>query len=129
MFTGLQSRLIGGATILLLILGGWLYVSNLQSTIKTLETDNSRLSDQVKTQNTAITKFKTEAESRLKDAKEELKVAQEEAAKIQVKSRIIYRTVPSKGLEGCENDKQSALDLLNAANQSSTLNLMNEVKK
>jgi len=74
-------------------------------------------------------KLKNEADARLANAQAELAVAQAQADKITTKSRIIYKTVPTKGTATCEGDRQSTLDLLNTANQTGVLDLMNGVTK
>ena len=129
MLTGLYARLIGVAAILALVGGAYWYVTNLQGKVKTLTADNIVLQTKVKTQNAAVEKFKSEADARLLSAQADLAVAQEAAAKIQTKSRIIYKTVPSKGTATCESDRASTLDLLNAAGQTGTLDLMNGATK
>lgn len=129
MFAGLYARLIGLAAILALVVGAWWYVSHLRTQVKTLTADNIILVDKVKSQNDAVQRFKTEADSRLAITQAELTVAQASAAKINTKSKIIYKTVPSKGTSTCENDRQSSLDLLNAAGQTGTLELMNGATK
>ena len=129
MLTGLYARLIGVAVILALVVGAYWYVSNLQGKVKTLTADNIVLQTKVETQNAAVETFKKEADARLLSAQVDLAAAQEAAAKIQTKSRIIYKTVPSKGTETCESDRASTLDLLNAAGQTGTLDLMNGATK
>lgn len=129
MFTGLYARLIGIAAILALVVGAWLYVSHLRTEVKGLTAANTLLTEQVKTQNAAVDKFKVEADARLVSAKADLAVAQEAATKIQSRSKIIYKTVPTKGTATCENDRTSTLDLLNAAGQTGTLDLMNGATK
>jgi hypothetical protein len=129
MFTGLYARLIGIAVILAAVVGAYWYVTHLQSQVKTLTADNIVLQDKIKTQNAAVDTFKNEADARLTSAQAELAVAQNAATQIQTKSRIIYKTIPSKGTATCENDRASALDLLNAAGQTGTLDLLNGVTK
>ena len=129
MLTGLYARLIGIAAILALVIGAYWYVTNLQGKVKTLTADNIVLQTKVEAQNAAVETFKKEADARLLSAQADLALAQEAAAKIQIKSRIIYKTVPSKGTATCENDRASTLDLLNAAGQTGTLDLMNGATK
>lgn len=129
MFTGLYARLIGIAAILAVVVGAYWYVTHLQNQVKTLTADNIVLQDKVKTQNAAVDVFKKEADSRLATAQADLAVAQEAATKIQTRSKIIYKTVPSKGTATCENDRTSTLDLLNAVGQTGTLDLMNGATK
>lgn len=129
MLTGLYARLIAGAALLAVVVGAWWYVSNLRTQVKELTAANVILNAQVETQNAAVEKFKNEADARLVAAQADLIVAQEAASKIQIKSRIIYRTVPSRGTATCENDRQSTLELLNAAGQTGTLDLLNGVTK
>jgi len=129
MFTGLYARLIGIAAILALVGGAWWYVHNLQTKNAALTTENILLNDKIKTQNAAVEKLKNEADARLANAQAELAVAQAQADKITTKSRIIYKTVPTKGTATCEGDRQSTLDLLNTANQTGVLDLMNGVTK
>lgn len=125
MLTGLYARLIAVAAILALVVGAWMYVSHLRTEVKDLTLANVTLTSQVQTQNAAVDKFKNDADARLQSAKADLAVAQEQATKIVTKSRIIYKTVPSKGTATCETDRASTLELLNATNQTGTLELMN----
>ncbi len=129
MFTGLYARLIGLAAILAIVVGAYWYVNNLRNKVKTLEADNIVLVEKVKTQNEAVEKFKTEADARLASAQADLAIAQAQSEKIVTRSKIIYKTVPSKGTATCEADRTSTLDLLNSAGQTGTLDLMNGVTK
>lgn len=129
MLTGLYARLIGVAAILALVIGGWLYVSHLRTQVKDLTAANTVLTEQVKTQNAAVDKFKTDADARLASAQADLAEAQTKSTQIQTRSKIIYKTVPSKGTATCENDRASSLDLLNGVGQTNTLDLMNGAQK
>jgi hypothetical protein len=111
MFSGLNFKLIAIVIAVIAIFGLYKYVGHLKGEIKDLEQQNTVLSTQIQSQNTAIQQWKDDADLRLKAAQDDLKVAKEAADKNKGQAQVIYKTKPSTP----GNDCKSALDLINGA--------------
>jgi uncharacterized protein HemX len=124
MLAGLYAKLIGAGILVVALIGGYLYVSHLQTSnaeqaqrIIILQAQVKGLGDQLVQQNAAVEKLKTEGEARLAQAQKDLEAAKAEAAKHTGKATVIYRTLPSVPGKSCEADRQSALDLMNGGSK------------
>jgi FtsZ-interacting cell division protein ZipA len=120
MLATIEAKLIGLFIIVALVGGGFWYVSHLRSevatdetTITTLKGELQTLGDQVKAQNAAVDALKADSDKRLAQAATDLAAAQAAAAKKTAAAKIIYVTKPSVPGKTCDDDRTSALNLLN----------------
>lgn len=109
MLSGMYIKLIGAALIAAAVIGGYLYVTNLQDKVETLTSEKVALEGQIVTQNAAIDTWKKDADVRLAANEAALVAAQAETAKAKGKATIIYKWKPSTPEDSCK----SALDLIN----------------
>lgn len=109
MLSGMYIKLIGAALIAAAVIGGYLYVSNLQDKVETLTTQKAALEGQIVTQNAAIDAWKRDADERLAAGAAALELAKAETVKAKAKATIIYKWKPSTPEDACK----SALDLVN----------------
>lgn len=113
MFAGMYAKLIGIALIVAAVLGGVLYVRNLQSKVQTLTTEKAVIEGKLKDQNDAIDVLKKDADVRLAAAQVAIDAAKDETVKAKKKAGIIYKLPPSTPGDNCK----SALDLVNGASE------------
>ena len=120
MISGLYVKLIAAALIAAAVIGGYLYVRNLQSTVKEQaaviiqkEANIKQLSGAIDQQNAAIEQLKTDAEMRIKAAEALVAAAKAETVKAKKRADDIFRAKPKDPSDLCK----SALDLVNGGGQ------------
>lgn len=109
MLSGMYIKLIAAAVIMAAVVGGYLYVTNLQDTVKELETQIVLKDAAIKQQNDAIDALKKEADARLAAAQAELEKAKAETVAAKARAQSAYKAKPSDPSNLCK----SALDLVN----------------
>lgn len=117
MFIGAYAKLIAAAVIVAAVIGGFLYVKHLQSSVAELEqtlavkeASIKQLSASIDAQNLAIEELKKDGDRRLALAAAELAKAKAETARARAAADVIYKVRPSDPNNMCK----SALDLINA---------------
>lgn len=120
MISGLYVKLIAAAVIAAAVVGGYLYVRNLKSTVEEQkaviiqkEANIKQLSTAIEEQNAAIDRLQADAASRLKAAEEALKLAKAEAVRAKGRADALFRAKPKDPSDLCK----SALDLVNGGAQ------------
>ena len=109
MLAGIYIKLIAAAIIVAAVVGGYLYVRNLQDTVTELTVQMEVCGGKVRDQNAAIEALRLNAEARQKAAEVAIAEARAQTKKAQGKATVIYKTAPSTPGDDCK----SALDLIN----------------
>jgi hypothetical protein len=109
MFASLYTKLIAAVVTVTTVLGAWLYVQSLRSSVTKLTTENVVLSSKLSEQNAAIETLKHDADARVQASAALVAAAKEETRKAAGRSTIIYKSKPSVPGDDCK----SALNLLN----------------
>lgn len=111
MLNSLYARLVGTLILVLMVWGGYMYISNLKTEILDLNQKLASTQTLLTARITELETIKKDAQARLDAAQIELDAAKIETSKAQQRARIIYKKPPSTPGDACK----SALDLVNGS--------------